>query len=100
LNKLLQILKTHCCHSDLPSDCRSLLNTPRTTVIKEVYPGYYWHNSLENGIQDFLKYKGHLIKETIELVINIDGLPISKSSSSQLWPVLGSVFGFKDIFIV
>lgn len=100
LNKLLQILKTHSCHSDLPSDCRSLLNTPRTTVIKEVYPGYYWHNSLENGIQDFLKYKGHLIKETIELVINIDGLPISKSSSSQLWPILGSVFSFKDIFIV
>lgn len=100
LNKLLQILKTHSCHSDLPSDSRTLLNTPRTTVIKEVYPGYYWHNSLESGILEFLKYKDHLINGTIELVINIDGLPISKSSGSQLWPILGSVFGFKDVFIV
>lgn len=55
---------------------------------------------MENGIQEFLKTKGHLINGTIELVINIDGLPISKSSGSQLWPILGSVFGFKDIFII
>ena len=34
LNRLLHILKTHSCHSDLPSDSRSLLNTPRTTIIK------------------------------------------------------------------
>jgi len=100
LNRLLHILKTHSCHSDLPSNSRSLLNTPRTTIIKEVYPDYYGHNSLENGIQEFLKYKDHLISGTIELVINIDGLPISKSSGSQLWSILGSVFGFKDIFII
>lgn len=100
LQSLLKILKTHLCHSELPSDPRALLRTPRNTIVKEVHPGFYWHYGLENGIKQFLKIKSNLINDTIELVISIDGLPISQSSGSQLWPILGSVFGFNDVFII
>ncbi|EFN71874.1 hypothetical protein EAG_07199, partial [Camponotus floridanus] len=37
---------------------------------------------------------------TINLGINIDGLPLSKSSTSSLWPILGCVLPYKEIFII
>jgi len=33
----------------------------------------------------------------IKTGINIDGLPISRSSKSQLWPILISVLNFKEL---
>lgn len=38
---------------------------------------------------------------SIELLINIDGLPLSKSSSSQLYPILCSLFEYPhNIFVI
>lgn len=34
------------------------------------------------------------------MVFNIDGLLLSKSSGSQLWPILGSVVCFNQVFVV
>lgn len=31
------------------------------------------------------------IPPTIEILINIDGIPISKSSGDQFWPILGKI---------
>lgn len=33
----------------------------------------------------------------LKIGINIDGLPIAKSSKSQLWPILISVINFKEL---
>lgn len=33
------------------------------------------------------------------LQINIDGLPLSKSSKNQLWPILGKIVGPQNQFI-
>ncbi|KYQ55446.1 hypothetical protein ALC60_05670 [Trachymyrmex zeteki] len=37
---------------------------------------------------------------TINVGINIDGLPMSRSSTSSLWPILGCVLPYKEVFII
>jgi len=37
---------------------------------------------------------------SIDIMFNTDGLPLSKSSSSQLWPILSSVIEFKEVFVI
>uniref|UniRef100_A0A7M5XM62 Uncharacterized protein n=1 Tax=Clytia hemisphaerica TaxID=252671 RepID=A0A7M5XM62_9CNID len=39
-----------------------------------------------------------LSENKLKLLVNIDGVPISKSSKSQLWPILGAVFRSKFVF--
>lgn len=88
LTSLLHILKTEG-HNNLPNDSRSLLKTPCVTILHNRSGGYYFHYGLQNGIIDQLKYLNLLIENNIIYInINIDGLPIAKSSKSQLWPIL------------
>jgi len=37
---------------DLPIDARTLVNTPKNTVIREVLPGKYFHYGLKNALID------------------------------------------------
>jgi len=101
LTHLLKILKSYIT-DDLPIDVRTLLKTPRTTKIKEVIPGEYYHFGLQNGVINFLKQHDSfsLTKTDIEIIINIDGLPISKSSNGQLWPILGSIFPYNHVYLL
>jgi len=69
-------------------------------MIRKVNPGHYWHRGIKLGVQQFLKINATFNEPTIELVINVDGLAISNSSQSQLWPILGSVLGYNDVFII
>jgi len=92
-NELLAILRKHG-HVDLPKDVRVLLKTPRNTSanIKCLGNGRYIHfgisSTLKRSIQIYCKFiKGNEIK----LNINIDGLPLSKSSGSQFWPIMASI---------
>ncbi|KAG8173950.1 hypothetical protein JTE90_027181 [Oedothorax gibbosus] len=104
LNKLLGLLKKHPCHSDLPSDARGLLKTPRETISEVALSSLnYIHLGIRNGIENILSSISHIsISVDINLLVNIDGLPISKSSSSQLWPILGqfSLFGKVYTFVI
>ncbi|EFN67070.1 hypothetical protein EAG_00205, partial [Camponotus floridanus] len=36
----------------------------------------------------------------IKISINIDGLPLSKSSQRQFWPILGFIADFKKVFVI
>lgn len=36
----------------------------------------------------------------IKISINVDGLPLSKSSQRQFWPILGSISESKEVFII
>lgn len=92
INDLLCILKKHKCFSMLPKNARTLLGTKPVTIqnMYEVILGKYYHFGLENGIiRHFLP--NNLIQPEIKLVIGIDGLPISKSTSTQFWPILAYI---------
>ena len=77
---------------DIPSDARSLLSTPKVTDIKSVGGGQYYHFGISYSLISLLKaIKVALddIPGILTLCINIDGVPISKSSSLCLWSILG-----------
>ncbi|KAB0792677.1 hypothetical protein PPYR_14636 [Photinus pyralis] len=92
LSDILKIFKNGGDYNNLPSDGRTLLKTPRCVLKELVNPGEYYHFGLLNCIERLLaKYKlSHSLK-LVEIYVNVDGLPISKSSSSQLYPILCSL---------
>ncbi|KAM0736911.1 hypothetical protein ACS0PU_000004 [Formica fusca] len=92
LNCLLKLLKK-AGFNNLPKDSRSLLKTPRTSYfeISSCPPGEYLHYGLKKAIENQL-YGSTCIDETeLMLDLNIDGLPIAKSSGACLWPILGKL---------
>ncbi|CAG9771293.1 unnamed protein product [Ceutorhynchus assimilis] len=101
VSDLLKILQKHDSGANLPKDSRTLLKTPRTTNIKYISPGQYYHfdltSTLLNAIEaDIKKYQ---FKE-ICIKIGIDGLPISDSNTSQLWPILGCIHPTSRVFMI
>jgi len=92
LNSLLLILRKHKCFSSLPKDARTILHTKPIELSKMriVDPGKYYHFGIENGINRYFSTFNVIdhSSQEINLVIGIDGLPISKSNSNQFWPIL------------
>ncbi|XP_060857272.1 uncharacterized protein LOC132934885 [Metopolophium dirhodum] len=62
---------------------------PITKILKKVNPGAYYHFGIENGI--ICLFLDSISNEEIKLVVGIDELPISKSSSTQFWPILAYI---------
>lgn len=89
VNGLLKGLKKHECFNYLPADCRTILKTPSSASkhIRKVEPGLYHHFGLANGIK--LNLPSNV--DEVKIAIGIDGLPISKSSSNQFWPILAYI---------
>lgn len=86
-------MKTSSVPDDLPLEARTLLGTVREVHIKPVEPGMYYHFGLEYCVENLvnkLNLESHEIKElgVIELSINVDGLPLAKRSTSQVYPTL------------
>jgi len=102
LSNLLKIIRPHVIEDNLPRDARTLMQTLRTTNVKKVFPGEYYHFGLQCGIIHFLKQHPLFCtsNSTISVMINIDGLPIAKSSNSQVWPILGSIYKYNHVFII
>jgi len=89
LSELLSILKEIPGLDNIPKDPRTFLKTPRTTILRDINPGKYYHFGLENGLTNILKKVNvSNIPDTINVAINIDGLPLSSSSQSQVYPIL------------
>lgn len=91
-NNLLTILKN--CDtaqlSSLPQDARSLMKTPRKVNTMDIGGGKYVHFGLAEGIRQCIKENYITVPTEIKLNFNIDGLPLSKSSGSQFWPILAA----------
>ncbi|EFN60951.1 hypothetical protein EAG_00492, partial [Camponotus floridanus] len=71
----------------LPADPRSILKTPRkSNFLNNSFHYFGIRNSLNSST---LKHN-IIVDENTEfcLAINIDGLPLTKSTSSSFWPIL------------
>jgi len=80
-------------------DARTLLHTPRTIFVRKINPGEYHHFGIKNGIFEFLKKHPKFVGP-INVSFHVDGLPISKSTQSKLWPILGPIFKHKFVFVI
>lgn len=75
----------------LPSDSRTLLKTPRTVPIVDMFGGKIWYRGLKKNIESL--FAGIKENIAIKLSFNIDGLPLFKSSKITFWPILAHIFG-------
>lgn len=72
---------------DIPKDARTLLVTPKCVQTENVAPGQYIRFNLRDNItQIVLKIQN--VPEVLRLSFSVDGLPISRSSKGQFWPIL------------
>ncbi|KYM94060.1 hypothetical protein ALC62_15321, partial [Cyphomyrmex costatus] len=85
--------------STLPIDARSILKTPRQQNICIVPPGTYHHFGVLNSVLKILSSVKESI-DCIKITINIDGLPLTKSSQQQFWPILGSIVSYNNVFMI
>ncbi|XP_041835337.1 uncharacterized protein LOC121636092 [Melanotaenia boesemani] len=83
LNGLLSILRKQ--GHPLPVDCRTLLATPLQNTTESKCGGYYKYYGLEKGISENLRL---MDSNEVHLAVNIDGIPLFKSSGMQFWPIL------------
>lgn len=87
VKNLLKILPPFV-NQHLPKDPRTLLGTPKSTNILIIGSGTYSHLGVEIGLINQLKQiPTSLIPAVIYLDYSIDGVPISKSTNSNLWPI-------------
>lgn len=95
LTSLLCILKLVNGLEYLPANARSLMRTPRSGksggIIKKVDSGKFaMFGFMKNLHRSVTEYYNKPPKD-IKVNINIDGVPLVKSSGSQFWPILGAI---------
>lgn len=97
---LLKRLKRHPQFKELPSDARTIANTPKTVDVKSVPPGQYVHLGIAKGILRVAQEQKLKDKKHIQLGINIDGLPIFDAAREhkEVWPILGSIEPYSKVF--
>ena len=85
---LLAILKMF--HPELPKDARSLMKTKRTIAIKETANDQYFYFGFWDAFRHVIAALVSFIPYVtcLKIQINIDGLPLFKSSNMQLSPIL------------
>lgn len=92
VDKLLALLKTVPTLSFLPKCSKTLLGTSRVISTSSVPPGRYFAFSLVDGILSSLnsvQARFHNDDDTLKMFIGCDGMPSSKSSNREFWPILG-----------
>ena len=77
---------------DLPKDARTLLRTERSFETKTVAGGYYYYFGLKYWLEVLLEKSPPVSGiEQMSVHVNIDGIPLFNSSTTCLWPILGTV---------
>ena len=94
IDALLKLLRSTL-ELDVPATARTLLKTPRDVKIEQKSGGDYHYFGLQSTLKETLEsYPPDITQavDTVEIGLNVDGLPIFKSSKSSLWPVLSAVY--------
>lgn len=106
LRSLLSIIREIPACDNIPKDPRTLLKTSSKINVTPLGCGTYFYFGIEKTLNLFCKNHKISIQENEEfsLAVNIDGLPLSKSSNSSFWPILCSIKSIKiltkEIFLV
>lgn len=97
VNNLLKRLNNDAGLTYLPLDWRTLMSSKRGKVkVIDMPPGQYHHLEVEPSLHAILvsmEARGMPIPDEMYILFNIDGLPLSNSSSSDFWPILCKVRG-------
>lgn len=100
MTKILHAL--HHKHPYLPLDARTLLHKKPPLVISNVGSGRYHHLGIKDGLMAIKNFDA-IAKagETLNLMFNIDGLPVTKGGESTAWPILCRIVNIEsDVFAV
>lgn len=95
IRSLLKVLKPF--HPELPKDPRTLLGIKGTAISQEMSGGSFCYFGLSHKIQDFINTFWRT--GIVPLKVNIDGLPLFKSDSTQLWPILVQIDNRKPFVV-
>ena len=101
LDGLLGLLKGNG-HPDLPRCARTLLQTSRSVPIQtKSGMDYVYFPLAEQLLRHFKRHPLETIRKTdsLEISLNVDGLPLFKSSAKNLWPVLCAIVNIKPILV-
>lgn len=94
LQSLLRLLKSDVTTiedlQNLPSDPRTLLNTPSSTNIISMGSGLYYYFGIKYCIDNLCKkFCVKLSQQSqFKISVNIDGVPLFKSTNQSFWPIL------------
>lgn len=92
LSALLKILKQK--GLNVPLDARTLMCTERKCNVKNVAGGSYYHFGIRNSVVAelaSLDFDLRDLTDSLTLRINIDGLPLFRSTTLSLWPILARI---------
>lgn len=92
-DSLLGLLRKHG-HSNLPMTARTLLGTPKNVPTEMKSGMQYIYFGVEKQLLSHLElYPEETLRDvaTFDISLNIDGLPLFKSTSTSLWPVICSL---------
>ena len=103
LDKLLNILRKDLI-TDLPKFSHIFLNTSKAKYDivnmednNSIYPnGQFVYFGIEAGIKRQINKEFH--QTVIQLLINVDGMPISTSGSKSFWPILCKIHYYPDVY--
>ena len=101
LDSLLVLLKSNG-HPDLPGCARTLLHTSRSISIqKKSGMEYVYFPLAAQLLHHFKRYPAETVRgmDILKISLNVDGLPLFKSSSTNLWPVLCAIVNVKPIIV-
>lgn len=88
---------------DLPRSTRSVLRTGTSVQLKFISGGAYYHLGLKTNLLRYVElWLCTFDFDTLNFYVNVDGLPMSASSSQQLWPMLERIAAprFNGLFMI
>ncbi|XP_071647795.1 uncharacterized protein [Temnothorax longispinosus] len=103
MTDLLKIIKSDLKLNSLPSDARTIFKTENVgNKIINLPPGKYYQFGLKAKLLLKLIQNNEINSENfkideINISVNIDGLPLTKSSNSQFWPILVKIDELKMV---
>lgn len=97
MNRILRMLQKY--FKDLPSDARTILKCNSIIQRQRCFSGgSFVYFGLNYALHMCLKYQDNLECDILELYFNIDGIPLTKSSHMQFWPLLVKISGSSQPF--